>query len=51
MEHSQDRATEVMLGDIIAQGSDVVASFLNDTDGQLEGLVKKRAMFMMASAH
>ena len=23
-----------MLGDIIAQGSDVVASFLNDTDGQ-----------------
>ena len=27
-----------MLGDIIAQGSDEVASFLNDTDGQLEGL-------------
>ena len=26
-----------MLGDIIAQGSDEVASFLNDTDGQ-EGL-------------
>ena len=26
-----------MLGEIIAQGSDVVASFLNDTDGQ-EGL-------------
>ena len=23
-----------MLGEIIAQGSDVVASFLNDTDGQ-----------------
>ena len=27
-----------MLGDIIAQGSDEAASFLNDTDGQLEGL-------------
>ena len=27
-----------MLGDIIAQGSDEVASFLNDTDGQVEGL-------------
>ena len=26
-----------MLGEIIAQGSDVIASFLNDTDGQ-EGL-------------
>ena len=39
MEHSRDEATEAMLGDIIAQGSDVVASFLNDTDGQLqEGL-------------
>ena len=37
MEHSQDEATEAMLGEIIAQGSDVVASFLNDTDGQ-EGL-------------
>ena len=37
MEHSRDEATEAMLGDIIAQGSDVVASFLNDTDGQ-EGL-------------
>ena len=34
MEHSRDEATEAMLGEIIAQGSDVVASFLNDTDGQ-----------------
>ena len=37
MEHSRDVATQAMLGDIIAQESDVVASFLNDTDGQ-EGL-------------
>ena len=37
MEHSREEAIEAMLGDIIAQGSDVVASFLNDTDGQ-EGL-------------
>ena len=37
MQHSRDEATEAMLGDIIAQGSDAVASFLNDTDGQ-EGL-------------
>ena len=37
MEHSRDEATEAMLGHIIAQGSDEVASFLNDTDGQ-EGL-------------
>ena len=36
MEHPRDEATEAMLGDIIAHGSDVVASFLNDTDG-LEG--------------
>ena len=34
MEHPRDEATEAMLGDIIAQGSNVVASFLNDTDGQ-----------------
>ena len=33
MEHPRDEATEAMLGDIIAQVSDVVASFLNDTDG------------------
>ena len=38
MEHSRDEATEAMLGDIIANGSDEVASFLLDTDGQLEGL-------------
>ena len=37
MEHSRDEATEEMLVEIMAQGSDVVASFLNDTDGQ-EGL-------------
>ena len=34
MEHSRDEATEEMLGEIIAQGSDVVALFLNDIDGQ-----------------
>ena len=34
MEHSRDKATEEMLGEIIAQGSDVVALFLNDIDGQ-----------------
>ena len=38
MEHSRDEATEAMLGHIIAQGSDEVASYLHDTDGQLEGL-------------
>ena len=36
MEHPRDEATEAVLGDIIAQGSDAVFSFLNDTDG-LEG--------------
>ena len=36
MEHPRDEATEAMLGDIIAKGSDVVASFLKDTNG-LEG--------------
>ena len=36
MEHPRDEETEEMLGDIIAKGSDVVASFVNDTDG-LEG--------------
>ena len=34
MEHPRDEETEEMLGNIIAKGSDVVASFLNDTDGQ-----------------
>ena len=38
MEHSRDEETEAMLVDIIANGSDEVASFLLDTDGQLEGL-------------
>ena len=37
MDTPRDEAQEVMLQDIIAQGSDVVCSlFLNDTDG-LEG--------------
>ena len=36
MEHPRDGATEAVLGDIIAQGSDAVLSFLNDIDG-LEG--------------
>ena len=40
MEHSRDEETEAMLGDIIAQGSDEVASFLNDTGlGEEEGYV------------
>ena len=38
MEHSRDEATEAMLGDIIANGRDEVASFLLDTVGQLEEL-------------
>ena len=29
----QDEASEAMLGDIIARGSDAIFSFLNDTDG------------------
>ena len=33
MEHPRGEATEAMLVDIIAKGSDVVASFLNDADG------------------
>ena len=33
MEHPRDEATEAVLGDIIAAGSDVVMSFLNETDG------------------
>ena len=36
MEHSQDEETEAMLGDIIANGSDDVASFLLDTVDQLD---------------
>ena len=34
MDDSRDEATEAILGEIIAQGSDVIASFLCDTDGQ-----------------
>ena len=37
MEHSRDEETEAILGDVIANGRDEVASFLNETDGQ-EGL-------------
>ena len=36
MDTALDGATEAVLGDIIAQGSDAVLSFLNDTYG-LEG--------------
>ena len=36
MDTPRDEATKAMLGEIIAHGSDVVLSFLNDTDG-LEG--------------
>ena len=36
MDTPRDEATEAVLGDIIAQGSDAVFSFLKDTDG-LEG--------------
>ena len=36
MDTPRDEATEVMLEEIIAHGSDFVLSFLNDTDG-LEG--------------
>ena len=37
MEHYRDEATEAMLGEIIAEGTDVIASFFNDIVGQ-EGL-------------
>ena len=36
MEHSRDEEAEAILGDIIANGRDEVASFLLDTVGQLE---------------
>ena len=36
MEHSREEATEVMLGHIIAEGSDEVAPFLVDAVGQME---------------
>ena len=38
MEHSRDEEAEAILRDIISNGRDEVASFLLDTDGQLEGL-------------
>ena len=37
MEHYRDEATEAMLGEMIAEGTDVIASFFNDVVGQ-EGL-------------
>ena len=37
MEQSRDEATEAMLGEIIAEGTDVVVSFFNDVVSQ-EGL-------------
>ena len=37
MEHYRDEATEAMLGEIIAEGTDVVASFFIDVVGE-EGL-------------
>ena len=37
MEHSRDEATEAMLGEMTAEGTDVIASFFNDVVGQ-EGL-------------
>ena len=36
MEHSRDEETEAILGNIIVNGRDEVASFLLDTVGQLE---------------
>ena len=41
MEHCRDEETEAILRDIIANGSDEVASFLNETDGQ-EGLDEEK---------
>ena len=38
MEHSRDKEIEAILGDIIANGRDEVASFLLDTIAQLEEL-------------
>ena len=51
MEHDRDLEEEEMLGDIIANGRDEVASFLLDTVGSWKNGVKKRAMFMIGSAH
>src|SRR3954467_7084379 len=37
MDTTRDEANEAMLSDIIAEGSDAVSLYLNDTDGTLEG--------------
>ena len=37
MEHYRDEATEAMLGEMIAEGTNVIASFFSDVVGQ-EGL-------------
>ena len=37
MEHSRDEATEAMLGEMIAEGTDVVASFFIDVVGEEGG--------------
>ena len=37
MEHYRDEATKAMLGEMIAEGTDVIASFFTDVVGQ-EGL-------------
>ena len=50
MEHPRDEATEEMLGEIIAKGSDVVLSFLNDTDG-LEGQGEEEGYDYDGSGH
>ena len=44
MDTPRDEATEVMLEEIIAHGSDAVFSFLNDTDG-LEGEGEEAASY------
>ena len=37
MDTARDEAKEALLRDIIAEGSDAVSLYLNDTDGTLEG--------------
>ena len=37
MDTTRDEANEAMLRDIIAEGSDAVSLYLNDTDGTVEG--------------
>ena len=50
MEHSQDEATEAMLGEIIAKEVMSLRHF-STTPMVRKDWVKKRAMFMMAPAH